>query len=106
MRELAKGGRLELTAILDRLTPADVDQWVALREIEPDPMRRIADILTRGFALLAQCWGWKGNPDLLDPEKDEEGKDPAHEAPLLSPTQAAAAWSVIAASLPGKMTHG
>jgi hypothetical protein len=71
-------------AMLDRLAPEAVNEWVAFRQVERDPDEWLREIVKRGFAALCNCQGAKVKPDDLDPAKDEEQNKP------VSPRQAAA----------------
>lgn len=53
------------------MTPAQMDEWLAYRQIEPEPTERIIEVLKRGFNVLASSWGAKLDPDKLDPAHDE-----------------------------------
>lgn len=58
---------LNVDRLLDSLEPRQFDEWIAYWSIEPDERQRIREILKRGFAMLANCWGAKITPDDLDP---------------------------------------
>jgi hypothetical protein len=54
------------------LTPQQFDEWLAYRQIVPDPMDRLIEVCKRGFTLLANAWGGKIEPDDLDPMEHEK----------------------------------
>lgn len=86
MRLLARGGRLNVDAELDRLDPRQFDEWVAFEQLEPDPLDRIREVLKLGFATLAGVSGFGARiePDELDPVTRDQSK-----SKLMSPEQAA-----------------
>jgi len=53
--------------MLDSLTPEQFDEWLAYRELEPDPVERIVRVLCLGFAALCGAWGGKIEPSYFDP---------------------------------------
>ena len=63
-----------------------MDEWIAFRHIRCDPFDRIAEILKRGFVMLAAAQGVKVDEDMqnsLDPQLDLEDR----EADEMSPDQ-------------------
>lgn len=70
-----------------------MDELIAYRQVEMDPLDRIAGILKLGFAAIACYVGGKAKPDDFDPQRSAKpkGKRP-------SPSQAAA---IARATLPG-----
>jgi len=55
------------------MTPREFDEWMAFRQLEPDPEDRRAEILKRGFAMLAASFsGQSIDPNILDPKPHEE----------------------------------
>lgn len=74
-----------MDAWLDTIEPAQFDEWLAFRQIEPDPDDRLREVLKMGFAMLARSWGnEKIEPDDLDPWGRDE------KAQSVSPNRAAA----------------
>lgn len=73
-------GTLDVDGMLDGLTPAQFDEWVAYREIEPDPLNRLIHIIKFGFATLANAWGAKIEPDDLDQKQPEHQPASQHQA--------------------------
>ena len=67
----------------DRMAPDDFNQWLAFRQLCPDKMERLIEICKHGFAILANAWGAKIEPNDLDPQKCERQE---HE---MTPEQAA-----------------
>ena len=53
--------------MLDGMTPEEFDEWRAYRELEPDPLGRIAEILKLGFVAVCGAWGLNLTPDTFDP---------------------------------------
>lgn len=68
----------------EAMTPNQFNRWIAYRQICPDKMDRLIQVCKLGFALLANSWGAKIDPNDLDPEKHET--TPSE----VSPNQAAA----------------
>ena len=75
---------LNVDRLLDSVEPRQFDEWLAYWSLEPDERQRIREILKRGFALLANCWGAKITPDDLDPVAKQQ--EPAK---LSTPREAA-----------------
>jgi hypothetical protein len=53
--------------MLDGVTPQQFDEWLAYRELEPDPLERLIGVVKLGFATLVAAWGMKIEPSDLDP---------------------------------------
>jgi len=78
------------------MTPGEFDEWMAFRQLEPDPEDRRAEILKRGFAMLAAAFsGQQIDINILDPKP--------HEEQIATPNQAA---QVAAMSLGAPHGHG
>lgn len=58
--------------MLDAIEPRQFDEWIAYDRIEPDPDKRLREILKRGFAALVTGWGGKTEPDNFDPPAAQE----------------------------------
>jgi hypothetical protein len=58
--------------MLEAMTPEQRDEWIAYRQIVPDPIERLIEVCKRGLALLINAWGGKIEPDDLDPMEHEE----------------------------------
>lgn len=87
--------------MLDGLDPGEFDEWLAYREIEPDPVDRIITILRLGFVYLCNAWGARTELADIDPYmKSVAGSGEASGGGEVSPQQAAA--MVAAAFGPGK----
>jgi len=69
--------------MLDALSPQQFDEWIAFRQIEPDPADRLRVILTTGLLALCQSWGVEITPKDLDPMLEEQEQE-------VTPEQAAA----------------
>jgi len=81
--------------MLDGIDRSQFDEWVAYREIEPDPIDRLFEILRLGFCTLANAWGAKIEPRHIDPflkQASELGgkQSPPEQGQEVSPNQAAA----------------
>ena len=57
--------------MLDAVSPQQFDEWIAFRQIEPDPLDRLAEILKLGFAAIVNAWGGDATPGYFDPGKEE-----------------------------------
>jgi len=89
---------MDVDRLLDELTPEELDWWIAYRELEPDPIDRIAEILKLGFTTLCRCWGGKVTPD------DFEIRPTAKEGePTVGPRQARQMIEAITGDIDG---HG
>jgi hypothetical protein len=77
--------------MLDDMTPRQLAEWIAFRNLEPDPTERICFILKLGFAALCNAWGGKVEPDDFEPKRAETKPEPA-----MSPNQAAMAFGMWA----------
>jgi len=53
--------------MLDGLTPEQFDEWLAYREVEPDPLERLIEILKLGFVAVCASWGMHIRPEDIDP---------------------------------------
>ena len=76
-------GRLDVDRLMDELTPEEFDQWLAYRQIEPDPADRLIEIVKRGLFLLCNSWGARVKLEELDPGHVEPNS-------LATPNQAVA----------------
>ncbi len=85
--------------MLDSLTPGELDEWIAYREIEPDPMERIVRLLAVGFAALCNVWGAKVKPVDFLPDTETEAEE-------CTPSQASAAFRTQVASRGGTWQSG
>jgi len=98
--------------MLDALTPAEFDAWVAWSRLQPDAETRIAEILKLGFTAVCAAWGLTIDPELLDPGGPQNvarhqpgptqptGEEDVQE---VTPDQAAA-WARI--MIPGTASRG
>jgi hypothetical protein len=80
----------------DAMTPGEMDRWRAFRQLQPDPLERIAVILKLGFTAICNSWGAKLHPDDFEPAAEKKAKDD-----VMTPNQAAA----LATSMLGR-PHG
>ena len=62
---------LDVDRWLDTVEPQAFDKWVAFRQLEPDPLDRIAEILKLGFAAVVNAWGVDLRPEYFDPSADK-----------------------------------
>lgn len=76
--------------MLDGLDPGEFDEWLAYREIEPDPVDRIITILRLGFVYLCNAWGAKIDLTDIDPYMKATGEAGSGGGGEVSPQQAAA----------------
>jgi len=78
--------------MLDAIEPREFDEWLAYRELEPEPMGRVIEILKVGFAALASAFsGVSVEPDYFEPQP-EKGSPVVAEDASMSPQQGAAAF--------------
>lgn len=87
--------------MLEGLQAEQFDEWLAYREIEPDPVERLFMILRLGFCAVANAWGAKVEPKHIDPylEKDagtSSGDMTTAGGQEVSPDQAVAILSTVA----------
>jgi len=80
--------------MLDSVTRAQFEEWLAYREIDPDPMDRIIHILRLGFCAICNAWGAKLEPKDFDPFAEGEASATS-ESQQLSPQQAAAMFTTV-----------
>jgi hypothetical protein len=59
---------LDVDGWLNTIEPEIFDKWMAFKRIEPDEPARIREIIKLGFCALANAWGAKISPELLDPQ--------------------------------------
>ena len=76
--------------MLDGLLPHEFDEWLAYREIEPDPLDRLFTILRLGFSAVCNAWGAKVEPKHIDPYLDKQTGPAAVQQQEVSPDQAVA----------------
>lgn len=57
--------------MLDGIDPSQFDEFMAYREIEPDPDTRLREIVRRGFILVLGAQGREVADTLLDPWYEE-----------------------------------
>jgi len=83
---LLRGQTLDVDAALNGISPETFDEWVALEEIDPDPLERITEVLKLGFATLCAVSGFgvQIDPDELDPVTRKREEDT-----FVSPNEAA-----------------
>jgi hypothetical protein len=73
LRLAAEFGRADVDAFLDELTPEQLAEWRAFRQIEPHPLERLREVLKR-FA-SSQCVGSDRqavDPAAFDPWDDSD----------------------------------
>lgn len=63
---------VDVDGMVEGLSPRAFDEWLAYRQIVPDPMDRLIEVCKRGFVILANAWGAKVKPNELDPMEFEE----------------------------------
>lgn len=63
---------VDVRGMMRELTPEEFDEWLAYRQIIPDPMDRLIEVCKRGFIYLAGTWGATLEPGDLDPKAPEE----------------------------------
>lgn len=80
--------------MLDGIAPEVMDEWIAYRQIEPDPDQWLREILKRGLAAICNCLGAKIKPSDLDPVEDTK------EPELVTPRQAAESAAMILGAKP------
>lgn len=51
------GGSLDIDRVLDSIEPADLDNWIAFRELEPDPIDILIETVKLGFWRFVSAWG-------------------------------------------------
>jgi len=78
--------------MLDGLLPGEFDEWLAYREIEPDPQERLFAILRLGFSAVCNAWGAKVKPEHIDPYLEKQTGTAAVQE--VSPNQGAAMMSM------------
>jgi len=61
-----------VNALLAHLTPGELDEWMAWRRIEPDPYKRLLEVLKMGFAAVCAAQGYAIEPAKLDPYADPD----------------------------------
>jgi hypothetical protein len=86
--------------MLDSLQPGEFDEWLAYRELEPDPIGRIISILRLGFCAVANAWGGKLEPQHIDPDLAREmsevsGRTDSEPIQEVTPNQGAAMVSTV-----------
>ena len=69
-----------------QMTPQAMDEWRAFRRLQPDQLKRIAEILKLGLTAVANAFGGRWEPDDFDPLKGAAIETADHEA---SPNAAA-----------------
>jgi len=85
LRLAAEFGRADVDAWLDELTPEQLAEWRAFRQIEPNPIERLREVLKRFAA--SQCVG----PDRQPVEPAEfDPWDDSDETAEVSPDAAVA----------------
>ena len=80
--------------MLDGLLPGEFDEWLAYREIEPDPLDRLFTILRLGFSAVCNAWGAKVEPQHIDPYLEMQTGTAAVQQEA-SPNQAVAMVSMV-----------
>ena len=80
--------------MLDGLLPGEFDEWLAYREIEPDPLDRLFTILRLGFSAVCNAWGAKVEPQHIDPYMERQTGTAAVQQEA-SPNQAVAMVSMV-----------
>lgn len=80
--------------MLDGLLPGEFDEWLAYREIEPDPLDRLFMILRLGFSAVCHTWGAKVEPQDIDPYLEQQDGQKRGEVNEVSPEQGAAMVSM------------
>lgn len=81
--------------MLDGLLPGEFDEWLAYREIEPDPLERLFMILRLGFSAVCNAWGAKVEPQHIDPYLEQQDGRKRGEVNEVSPEQGAAMVSMV-----------
>ncbi len=69
--------------MVDTVTPQQFDEWVAYKQLEPDKLDRLREILLRGLAFLCNVWS--------DKKVEFKDLDPWYEDPepeFVSPQEA------------------
>ena len=79
--------------MLDGLLPQEFDEWLAYREIEPDPLDRLFTILRLGFSAVCNAWGGKVEPRHIDPYLEKQAGTATVQD--VSPDQAVAMVSTV-----------
>jgi len=89
-------GVVDVLAMRRSITPDVMAGWKAFRQLQPDQLKRIAEILKFGLTAVANAFGGQWEPDDFDPLNGEETKTVAHEA---SPN-AAASMAAVGLGMP------
>lgn len=82
--------------MLDEISPRQFDEWLAYRQLDPDPLDRITEVLKLGFAAVLGAWGASDKPDDFDPAVKRKESEEVLE---VSPEQAAAMVTQAVASM-------
>jgi hypothetical protein len=86
--------------MLDGIERKQFDEWLAYRELEPDPIDRIVSILRLGLCAVANAWGGKLEPQHIDPDLAREmseasGQTDSEPIQEVTPNQGAAIVSTV-----------
>jgi hypothetical protein len=68
-------GEWDVFGLRDKISPEQVDEWMAYDEIEPLRGRRTESILSLVGSHLATCLGWDIPPSRFFPHTDDEETD-------------------------------
>lgn len=60
---------LDADRLLDGIEPAVMDEWLALEEVDPEPLGRVVEILLYGLSRLCNAMGAETEPADLEPER-------------------------------------
>lgn len=86
--------------MLASIEPGVMDEWIAFRRLEHDPMDRVCHILKFGFAALCAAKGLELAPDSFDVPVD--GKPPVIAQPdIAGPAEAQALFCAVAVQAAG-----
>mgnify|MGYP001473356537 CR=1 FL=1 len=75
---------LDVDELRDALTPEQFDGWIAYMAVEGDPWLRMVEVMRTGLCVLANAWGAKIEPAMLDPWYEEPKTPEASTAADLS----------------------